>query len=73
MHMCIDIFDFLMRQFRNTTSKYGGLYRTFYDMCSIQYSFENPRPSSAKVKINRQFRLDSINSCEKKRYITNGS
>ena len=43
-------FDFLMRQFCISAFKYCGLYRTFYDRCSIQYFVENSRSTSAKFK-----------------------
>ena len=41
-----------MQQFCITASKYGGLYRAFCDMCSTQYFFENPGPTSVKIKKN---------------------
>ena len=41
----------LNQQFCITASKYGGLYRTFYGICSTQYFVENPRPTSVKMKI----------------------
>ena len=50
LHICLDIFDFLMHYYCTTTYNYRGLYSTFYDMCSAQYFVENSRPTNEIIK-----------------------
>ena len=65
LYIWLDTFDCLMQQFCITVSKYGGLYSTFYYMCSTQYFVENPRPTSAKMKMTRYFEKQTFGSIEK--------
>ena len=37
LHINLDTSDVRMQHLCITTSKYGGLYRTFYDICYTQY------------------------------------
>ena len=53
LHINLDTPDVRMQHLCITTSTYGGLYRTFYDIRNTQYFVDFSRHTSAKMKNNR--------------------
>ena len=54
LHISLDTADVRMQHLCITASKYGGLYRAFYDIRNTQYFVDFSRRTSAKTKNNRQ-------------------
>ena len=52
LHIRLDTSDVRMQHLCITASKYGGLYRTFYDILNTQYFVDFSRHTSAKMKKN---------------------
>ena len=60
---CTAHFDSTLSTFYVTAYMYGGLYMTYYDtFYDTQYFIENPRPTSANIKITAI--LGSIKTCQ---------
>ena len=54
LHINLDTSDVRRQHSCITASKYGGLYRTFYDIRNTKYFVDFSRQTGAKMKNNRQ-------------------
>ena len=54
LHINLDTFDVPMQRLCIAAPKYGGLYKTFYDIRNTQFLSIFSRHTSAKTKNNRQ-------------------
>ena len=68
LHISLDTSDVRMQHLCITASKYGGLYRTFYDILNTQYFVDFSRHTSAKMKKTRQVVVKTFGSKHVKFY-----